>query len=58
MRAILLIAHGSRRKEANQDLEHVAEIMRRDESYAFVQCSYLELTEPTIIQGRKPSRPE
>jgi sirohydrochlorin ferrochelatase len=51
MRALLLIAHGSRRAEANADLEHVAEQLRQDASYGHVQCSYLELTEPTILSG-------
>ena len=49
--AMLLIAHGSRRKEANQDLEHFAALLRERGRYAFVQCSYLEMTEPTIVQG-------
>ncbi|MCE9531722.1 MAG: cobalamin biosynthesis protein CbiX [Planctomycetes bacterium] len=49
--ALLLIAHGSRRKEANEDLEHLAEVIRRRERYAFVQASYLELSEPAIAEG-------
>lgn len=51
MNALLLIAHGSRRAEANADLEHVAAGMRRRGGYGFVQCSYLELTEPGITAG-------
>jgi sirohydrochlorin ferrochelatase len=46
--AVLLIAHGSRRPEANADLEFVAADMRRRGRFGFVQCSYLELAEPDI----------
>jgi sirohydrochlorin ferrochelatase len=49
--ALLLIAHGSRRAEANADLEHVAEQLRAKGLYHFVQVSYLELAEPTIAAG-------
>lgn len=49
--ALLLIAHGSRRQEANDDLDHLADELRRLGRYAFVQTSFLELTEPTIVDG-------
>ncbi len=51
MRAILLIAHGSRRAEANADLEHVAQGLRDRGETAVVVCSYLELAAPTIEEG-------
>lgn len=51
MNALLLIAHGSRRPEANADLEFVAAEMRRRNLFAFVQCSFLELAEPDIHTG-------
>ena len=51
MRAILLIAHGSRRAEANADLEHVAQNIRQRDDSALVVCSYLELAPPTIEEG-------
>jgi sirohydrochlorin ferrochelatase len=51
MNALLLIAHGSRRPEANADLEFVAADMRRRNLFAFVQCSFLELAEPDIHTG-------
>lgn len=51
MNTLLLIAHGSRRREANADLEFVAADMRRRAHFAFVQCSYLELAEPDILTG-------
>ena len=49
--AILLIAHGSRRAEANAELETIAEAMRSRGRYANVCVSYLELAEPSIAEG-------
>jgi sirohydrochlorin ferrochelatase len=45
--ALLLIAHGSRRAEANADLEHLAGCLRA-RGHAVVEPSYLELAEPDI----------
>jgi len=49
--ALLLIAHGSRRPEANADLDHVAEQMRQRGRYPVVRVSFLELAEPGIEAG-------
>jgi sirohydrochlorin ferrochelatase len=49
--ALLLIAHGSRRAEANADLEHLAEEVRRRGAYGFVRTAFLELAEPGIAAG-------
>lgn len=49
--AVLLIAHGSRRAEANADLEHVAEVLRGRGGFVHVQPAYLELCEPDIVTG-------
>jgi sirohydrochlorin ferrochelatase len=46
--ALLLIAHGSRQTEANDDLHHLAEAMRQRDEYAVVELAFLELAEPTI----------
>ncbi len=51
MRALLLIAHGSRRAEANADLDFIAEEVRARGSFDFVTTAYLELSEPTIPMG-------
>lgn len=48
--ALLLIAHGSRRPEANADLEKVADQLR-ERGWKWAVASYLELAEPTIHQG-------
>lgn len=49
--ALLLIAHGSRRPEANADLEFVAAALRDRGRYPIVRVSYLELAEPNIEAG-------
>jgi sirohydrochlorin ferrochelatase len=49
--AVLLIAHGSRRPEANADLARLAECVRATGDYPIVEIAYLELAEPTIPQG-------
>jgi len=49
--ALLLIAHGSRRAEANAELHHIADAMRERGRYPIVQVSYLELAEPGIEPG-------
>ncbi len=50
-RALLLIAHGSRRPEANADLDHVADQLRGGGAYHHVGTAYLELAEPSIPDG-------
>ncbi len=49
--ALLLMAHGSRRPEANADLDHIADEMQQRGRYSFVQVSFLELAEPGIEAG-------
>lgn len=49
--AVLLIAHGSRRPDANRDLVELAQLVQAQGGYSIVEPSYLELTEPTIPAG-------
>lgn len=49
--AVLLIAHGSRRAEANADLVELAKQVRETNRYPIVDIAYLELTAPTIPEG-------
>ena len=49
--AILLIAHGSRRAEANADLVKLAELLRPLVSDSIIEIAYLELAEPSIPDG-------
>jgi sirohydrochlorin ferrochelatase len=51
MRAALLIAHGSRRPEANADLVRLAELVRSEGGFEIVEIAYLELAEPDIPAG-------
>ncbi len=48
--ALLLIAHGSRQEEANADLYHVADGLRR-RGWPIVESSFLELAEPGIEES-------
>ena len=50
-RALLLIAHGSRRAEANADLDFIADGVRSRGAFDVVKTAYLELAEPTIADG-------
>ena len=51
--AVLLIAHGSRRAEANHDLVIVANQLREQSNYSIVVPSYLEIAEPSISDGAR-----
>ena len=51
--AVLLIAHGSRRAEANADLHRLRELLLADppEGVSVVEIGFLELAEPSIPDG-------
>ncbi|MGZ0172640.1 MAG: sirohydrochlorin chelatase [Planctomycetales bacterium] len=51
--AVLLIAHGSRRAEANHDLVIVADQLREQCEYSIIVPSYLELADPSIPDGAR-----
>jgi len=50
MNALLIIAHGSRRRQANAEIEQLVERLRvlSTGSYAIVKHAFLEFAEPTI----------
>lgn len=50
-KAVLLIAHGSRRAAANQDLVKLAEMLQEHKQFPIIEIAYLELAEPTIPEG-------
>jgi sirohydrochlorin ferrochelatase len=50
-RAILLVDHGSRRKEANAVLEAVAERVRQRSPGCIVEVAHMDLATPDIAQG-------
>ena len=49
--AILMIAHGSRRQEANDDLYKLAAMVQESRPEKIVECAFLDVVEPTIPQG-------
>lgn len=49
--AILLVDHGSRREEANQQLEEIAELLRARDPSRIVEISHMEIAAPTIADG-------
>lgn len=51
--AILLIAHGSRRAEANADLVEIARLVAGRRPDAIVELAYLELAQPDIPEGAR-----
>ncbi len=50
MKSLLLVAHGSRRAESNDEIAQVAGLLRKrvQEDYAHVLHAFLELAEPSI----------
>lgn len=51
MKALLVMAHGSPRPEANEDVVRVAEVVRARNVYPFVLVAYLDCNEPDIPAG-------
>jgi len=49
-KALLLIAHGSRNPQANEDLVWLAGHLA-DQGFSLIQPSYLELAQPDILEG-------
>jgi sirohydrochlorin ferrochelatase len=50
-RAILLVDHGSRRAEANAQLDAVADQVRKRAADSIVEVAHLEIAAPNIAQG-------
>lgn len=55
MQALLLVAHGSRRSQSNDEVEILANKIkdRCADQYAIVNSAFLELAEPSIPEGIK-----
>ena len=49
--AILLVDHGSRRTEANQQLESIAQAVRDRDPERIVRIAHMEIAKPTIAEG-------
>ncbi|MBI4390810.1 MAG: sirohydrochlorin cobaltochelatase [candidate division NC10 bacterium] len=50
-RAILLVDHGSVKREANEMLADVAALLQRLTDVPVIRIAHMELAEPTISQG-------
>ena len=50
-RAILLVDHGSRRNQANEQLERMAELVAERAPDAIVHFAHMEIAEPDIARG-------
>lgn len=55
MKALLLIAHGSRRKQSNEEVVVLADKLKKNcaDQYAIIHAGFLELAEPLIPEGIK-----
>jgi sirohydrochlorin ferrochelatase len=49
--ALLLMAHGSRQPEANDDLHQLAARLQEQHAFAMVESSFLELAQPSILEA-------
>ena len=57
MKSLILVAHGSRRAESNDEVRHLADQLRARAGDGFdsVRCAFLELAEPSIPDGIEAS---
>lgn len=51
MKALLLIAHGSPRPEANEDILRIADVVRGRNAFDYVLVAYLDCNDPDIGAG-------
>jgi sirohydrochlorin ferrochelatase len=53
MKALLVVAHGSRRAESNDEIRQLTACLERqaDAAFGHVRCAFLELAEPLIPDG-------
>ncbi len=53
MKGLLLVAHGSRRYESNEEVRHLTAVLQSKvgNQIGTVECAFLELTDPSISEG-------
>ncbi len=53
MKALIILAHGSRRQESNQEIEYLAKEVKKiaGNEYDVIKHAYLEIVEPTLLQS-------
>lgn len=55
MRALLLVSHGSRRQQSNEEVNELSERLRQlmGESFDLIGSAFLEIASPSIPEGIK-----
>lgn len=53
MDALIVFAHGSRRPEANEAVQQVADVAARKGGFSLWRAAFLELAEPTLAEAVK-----
>ncbi len=52
MRALVIVAHGSRRDSSNDEVRQLAQrVAATEHDYDHVSCAFLELAQPSIPEG-------
>ena len=53
MKTLLIVAHGSRRSAANEEIQQLTQTVasRSGDRFEQVECAFLELADPSIQQG-------
>lgn len=53
MKSLIVVAHGSRREESNDEVRRLTEALRvkARADFPLVRCAFLELAEPSIPEG-------
>lgn len=53
MKALIILAHGSRRQESNQEIKDLATEVKKisGQEYDLIEYAYLEVVEPTLLQS-------
>src|SRR5882724_12210716 len=50
-RGVLVVGHGSRRAEANEDVREAAQAIRERANFVLVEPAFLEIEHPNIAEG-------
>ncbi|MEJ2177028.1 MAG: CbiX/SirB N-terminal domain-containing protein [Gammaproteobacteria bacterium] len=52
MHALLIVAHGSRKQDSNQEIKELTlKVASQTNRFELVECAFLELAEPDIVQA-------
>ncbi|MGI9315945.1 MAG: sirohydrochlorin chelatase [bacterium] len=52
MHALLIVAHGSRKQDSNQEVRNLTrKVADQVKKFDLVECAFLELAQPDIVEG-------